>query len=80
MKKLTGFMIALLLIVSAGSCFGFDNFITRKNDKLMDGNRELRFISFNVPTLGFNEDVKDFTRKTVYRMPDEYEIRDAGIR
>ncbi len=70
--------IALIPAVTAAkSNSGFKNFITRDADKLMDGNKELRFISFNVPTLHFNEDAKTFTRKTVYRLPDEFEMRDA---
>ncbi len=55
----------------------FKYFITRKADKLMDGDKEFRFISFNAPTLHFNEDAKDFTRETVFRIPDEFEMRDA---
>ncbi len=33
----------------------FKNFITREKDKLMDGNKELRFISFAIPELSMQE-------------------------
>ena len=70
--------IALLQAVTVTQASsGFKNFITRDADKLMDGNKEFRFISFNVPTLHFNEDAKTFTRDTVFRLPDEFEMRDA---
>mgnify|MGYP000997821631 CR=1 FL=1 len=33
----------------------FETYITRNGDKLMDGNNELRFFSFNIPTLTINQ-------------------------
>jgi hypothetical protein len=39
--------------------------------------RELRFVSFNIPNLNYVEDEFAFDRKHPYRLPDEYEIRDA---
>ncbi|WP_127498216.1 S-layer homology domain-containing protein [Paenibacillus glycanilyticus] len=45
-------------------------FITRSGDKLMDGDREFRFISANVPTLSMVEDI-------YWRTPTEWEQEDA---
>jgi hypothetical protein len=53
------------------------NFITRKGDKLFDGEREFRFISFNIPNLLVIEDAYEFTRPNPWRWPDEFEIEDA---
>jgi hypothetical protein len=55
----------------------FENFITAKGNKLMDGEKEFRFISFNVPTLNYNEDEFSFEGLHPYSLPDEYEIRDV---
>lgn len=46
------------------------SFITRSGDKLMDGDREFRFISANVPTLSMVEDI-------YWRTPTEWEQEDA---
>ena len=43
----------------------------------MDGNKEFRFISFNVPTLSYQEDEMGFTQTNPYRLPNEYEMRDV---
>jgi len=81
MRKILLTIIAAIALIpaitTAKSNSGFKNFITRDADKLMDGDKEFRFISFNAPTLHFNEDAKTFTRDTVFRMPDEFEMRDA---
>ena len=53
------------------------NFITRRGDKLFDGDREFRFISFNIPNLMVIEDAYEFTKPNPWRWPDEYEIEDA---
>lgn len=55
----------------------FKNFITAKGDKLMDGDAELRFISCNVPNLHYVEDYLPFEGTNPFRLPDEFEIRDA---
>lgn len=56
---------------------GFENFITIRENKLMDGSQEFRFISFNIPNLNFVEDEMAFTRKNAFRLPSSFEIRDA---
>lgn len=55
---------------------GFEHFITKKGNKLMDGDKEFRFISYNVPTLNYNEDEFGFTNINAYSLPDEFELRD----
>jgi hypothetical protein len=55
----------------------FKDFVTRSGDKLMDGDRELRFISFNIPNLHYLEDYLPFSGTNPWRLPDEFEIRDA---
>ncbi|MDO5980267.1 hypothetical protein [Flavivirga spongiicola] len=78
MKKL----VQIILII----CFslhgvnaqnGIKNFITVDGHRLMNGDQEFRFVSFNVPTLNYNEDVFDFNRMYPYSLPTEYEIRDV---
>lgn len=55
----------------------FTNFITRRDDKIFDGEKEFRFISFNIPNLHYIEDYLPFDSTNPWRLPDEYEIRDA---
>jgi len=65
----------ILLVQCASS--QFVNFITRSSDKIFDGDKELRFISFNIPNLHYLEDYFPFDSTNPWRLPDEYEIRDA---
>lgn len=55
----------------------FENFITHNGNKLFDGDKEFRFISFNIPNLHYIEDYLPFNGVNPWRLPDEYEIRDA---
>lgn len=55
----------------------FKNFITTKGQYLMDGEKEFRFISMNIPNLNYIEDELSFGTKNPYRYPTEFEIRDA---
>ena len=55
----------------------FQHFVTARDGRLYEGDRELRFISFNIPNLNYVEDEFAFDRTQPYRLPDEYEIRDA---
>jgi len=52
-------------------------FITRSGDKLMEGDKEYRFISFNIPNLHLVEDNMNFETTNEWRYPDEFEITDA---
>jgi len=55
----------------------FSNYVTRKTDKLYDGEKEVRFISFNIPNLHYVEDYLPFEGTNPWRLPNEYEIRDG---
>ncbi len=54
-----------------------DHFVFLEGDKLMDGEEELRFISFNVPCLHYLEDCHPIEAASSHRLPDEFEIGDA---
>lgn len=73
-------MSLLVLLIPSSSVRAesvFKNFVTCSADKLMDGDRELRFISFNVPNLHYIEDNLPFEQVNPWRLPDEFEITDA---
>lgn len=77
------FILSILTVLAFSSCIqepeknGFENFITAKGNKLMDGDKDFRFISYNVPTLNFNEDEFAFDHLHPYSLPDEFELRDV---
>jgi len=77
MKKILVFVSFLAALTSVAQNDGFDNFITTKGHYLMDGHKEFRFISMNIPNLNYIEDEFSFTTKNSYRYPTEFEIRDA---
>lgn len=77
MKRALFFTATMLILGGFAFSQGFDHFITREGDKLMDGPREFRFISFNIPNLHYVEDDMAFSRKMPFRYPDEFEITDA---
>src|SRR5437763_16201186 len=52
-------------------------FITRSGDQLIEGGKEYRFISFNIPNLHLVEDNMAFEATNECRFPDEFEIKDA---
>jgi hypothetical protein len=54
-----------------------DYFITARDGRLFDGDREFRFISFNIPNLLEIEDNVGFTNENPWRLPDRFEITDA---
>ncbi len=56
---------------------GIEHFITRDGDKLMDGDTEFRFVSFNIPNLHQVEDDLAPGRKAAWGWPTEFEITDA---
>lgn len=71
-------MFTLLFLAFSSNASGqFANFITVRGDKLMDGNEELRFISYNIPNLHYIEDNLAFSEPNPWRIADEFEIRDA---
>jgi mannan endo-1,4-beta-mannosidase len=56
---------------------GFENFVRRDGDVLKDGEREFRFLSFNIPNLHYVEDDMRFDQSMPFRLPDAFEIDDA---
>src|SRR5450759_3415161 len=76
MKRIL-FGLLLHALISLPLLGQFKNFLTTKGDKLMDGNTELRFISCNIPNLHYVEDYLPFSGTNPWRLPDDFEIRDA---
>jgi mannan endo-1,4-beta-mannosidase len=77
LSKLSLYHAALIFGIVGCSTGSFVNFITTDKDRLMDGDKELRFISFNTPNLHYIEDYLAFDAANPWRLPDEFEIRDA---
>jgi mannan endo-1,4-beta-mannosidase len=73
--------IVATILVAAESNFAFaddiDQFVTRKGDQLLLGEKPYRFISVNIPNLLVIEDAFSFEGKNPWRWPDEFEINDA---
>ena len=69
----------MIVLLMASPIFAqeFENFITAEGYKLMDGDKPLRFISWNIPNINYVEDDMDFTSTNPYGLPNEYELRDA---
>ncbi len=53
------------------------NFVSVRGDRLMEGDRPFRFISFNIPNLHLVEDNVGFAEANPWRLPDRFEIADA---
>jgi hypothetical protein len=81
MNSLSRVVAMAMLLVTASCQFAaadeLKNFITRRGDQLLDGDKPYRFISFNIPNLLVIEDAFEFTTPSPWRWPDEYEIDDA---
>ncbi len=71
--------LAVLFAIHDPAFAQFSDFITVKGDKLMDGGKEFRFISFNVPTLHYIEDNLPFAEPNAFRFANEFEITDALV-
>lgn len=69
--------LSLLFILPGSAKAGFKDFVRAEGDKLMDGNKEYRFISFNIPNLHMIEDQMPFDEMQAWRLPDIYELNDA---
>jgi mannan endo-1,4-beta-mannosidase len=76
MRKLL-LAVCLLVLPGFSQAAGFEHFITVKGYELMDGDQPFRFVSFNVPTLNYQEDEMAFKVINPYALPDEYEMRDV---
>jgi hypothetical protein len=53
------------------------NFITTRDGRLFDGEKEFRFISLDIPNLLVVEDNVPFAEENPWRLPDKFEINDA---
>ena len=77
------FLLILSIFLLMNNLYSLNNqtvfkaFISVKGDKLYDGNKQFRFISFNIPNLLNIEDNMPFTEKNAWRLPDLFEIEDA---
>jgi len=52
-------------------------FVTARGDQLFEGDRPLRFISWNLPNLLIIEDNMPFAEPNAWRLPDQFELTDA---
>jgi mannan endo-1,4-beta-mannosidase len=77
MRLMTAVLALLFLSAAAQAQNDMRYFITRSGDKLMEGEKEYRFISFNIPNLHLVEDNMAFEATNEWRFPDEFEIADA---
>jgi mannan endo-1,4-beta-mannosidase len=55
----------------------FQNFITARDGRLFDGEKEFRFLSLDIPNLLVVEDNVPFAEENPWRLPDKFEINDA---
>jgi hypothetical protein len=55
----------------------FQHFITARDGKLFDGDKEFRFISWNIPNLLIVEDNMAWQAPNDWLLPDEFELQDA---
>lgn len=69
------FISSVILFTNCGG--GFQNFITVERDNLKDGKENFRFVSYNIPNLHYIEDYLRFDAASPWKLPDEFEIRDA---
>jgi len=77
-SRLAALILALFFLSSAAHAQNdMRYFITRSGDRLMEGSKEYRFISFNIPNLHLVEDNMAFEATNEWRFPDEFEITDA---
>jgi mannan endo-1,4-beta-mannosidase len=68
----------LTLTCFAGSADpNLQNFITARDGRLLDGEKEFRFISLDIPNLLVVEDNVPFAEENPWRLPDKFEINDA---
>lgn len=77
MKRICIFVILLCVTAAIGAAESFSNFVVCSGDKLLDGDREIRFVSWNIPNLHYIEDNLPFEETNPWRLPNEFEIRDA---
>ena len=69
--------LALLASIPAQADPALHDFITVRGDQLMEGDKPLRFISFDIPNLLMVEDNVPFAVENPWRLPDRFELTDA---
>ncbi|MBN8707145.1 MAG: cellulase family glycosylhydrolase [Bacteroidetes bacterium] len=79
MKTRTSILLYLFVLLLGSACSSgkFDHFVTRNGDQLMDGEKPLHFVSYNIPNLHYIEDQLPFEETNPWRLPNEFEIRDG---
>ncbi len=78
MKKFNyAFVLFFIILFSNYGFCQFNEFITAKDGKLLEGGKEYRFISCNIPNLHYVEDYLPFAETNPWRLPTEFEIKDA---
>ncbi len=77
MKKLLVLSLLVMCSLVSAADSVFTDFVKTSGDKLVDENGPLRFISYNIPCLHYNEDVMQFNETNAWSLPDEFEISDA---
>lgn len=79
-KKLSLFLLLIFFAACSPAAdvqVEFKHFVHAEGDRLIDGNREYQFISFNIPNLHMIEDQMPFDEINAWRLPDSYELNDA---
>jgi mannan endo-1,4-beta-mannosidase len=72
-----GLALAIAASTAIAGQSGFHEYVTRKGNQLYEGDKPLRFISFNIPNLTYTEDDMQFSHLSNFRLPTEFEIEDA---
>jgi mannan endo-1,4-beta-mannosidase len=75
--RLTLATLSLFATIANAADSVFNHFVTRQDDQLYDGEKPLRFISWNIPNLHNVEDAFTFLGESPWRWPNDYEIADA---
>jgi mannan endo-1,4-beta-mannosidase len=70
-------MLSLAVVDIRTSQAEIEHFITRRDDNLFAGDKEFRFVSFNIPNLHLVEDDLSPGSATAWGWPTEFEITDA---
>ena len=80
MKNLNLFSLGCLLLFASAVVRAEPvsrDFITARGDRLFEGDKPFRFISWDIPNLQLIEDDLPFAELNPWRLPDRFEINDA---
>lgn len=77
LNYLIAFFLVGIFFSNANAQDGFDHFVQTEESKLVAGDEQMRFISFNIPNLLITEDEMAFRKKHAFELPTAYELRDA---